>query len=154
MLKPVTAIQFHRPMGVGKTAPSLVTCVHDDGKREELVVKFAGGCEAGIGSLLREAIAALMAADLDLPARTIFSERRGGFCRNHSRGRRALPSGEKQCFCEHRLELWLKETSTRVFYDSEGAAHARLVTRVLCAGARLAAYRKRFPVWMATHSRV
>jgi len=67
MLKPVTAIQFHRPMGVGKTAPSLVTCADDDGKPEELIVKFAGGCEAGIGSLLREAIAALMAADLDLP---------------------------------------------------------------------------------------
>lgn len=67
MLKPVTAIQFHRPMGVGKTAPSLMTCALGDGKQEELVVKFAGGCEAGIGSLLREAVAALIAADLDLP---------------------------------------------------------------------------------------
>lgn len=67
MLTPVTAIQFHRPMGVGKTAPSLVTCAQDDGKQVELVVKFAGGCEAGIGSLLREAVAALIAADLDLP---------------------------------------------------------------------------------------
>lgn len=67
MLSPVTANQFHRPMGVGKTAPSLVTCARADGRSEELVVKFAGGCEAGIGSLLREAVAALMAADLDLP---------------------------------------------------------------------------------------
>ena len=67
MLTPVTAIQFHGPMGVGKTAPSLLTCAHEDGKQVELVVKFAGGCEAGIGSLLREAVAALMAADLDLP---------------------------------------------------------------------------------------
>lgn len=67
MLKSVTAIQFHRPMGTGKTAPSLVTCIHDDGKQEELIVKFAGGCEAGTGALIREAIAALMAADLDLP---------------------------------------------------------------------------------------
>ena len=30
MLTPVTAIQFHRPMGVGKTAPSLMTCAQDD----------------------------------------------------------------------------------------------------------------------------
>ena len=67
MLSSVTAIQFHRPMGVGKTAPSLVTCARADGRSEELVVKFAGGCEAGIGSLLREAVAALMATDLDLP---------------------------------------------------------------------------------------
>jgi hypothetical protein len=54
-------------MGVGKTAPSLVTCSRPDGSVVELVVKFAGGCEDGIGSLLREAVAALMAADLDLP---------------------------------------------------------------------------------------
>lgn len=54
-------------MGVGKTAPSLLTCVQADGKPVELVVKFAGGCEAGFGALVREAVAALMAADLDLP---------------------------------------------------------------------------------------
>jgi hypothetical protein len=67
MLARVTATYFHRPMGVGKTAPSLVTCLHADGSEVELVVKFAGGCEGGTGSLLREAVAALMAADLDLP---------------------------------------------------------------------------------------
>jgi hypothetical protein len=54
-------------MGVGKTAPSLVTCAQKGGDDVELIVKFAGGCEAGIGSLLREAVGALMAADLDLP---------------------------------------------------------------------------------------
>jgi hypothetical protein len=54
-------------MGVGKSAPSLVTCLQERGKEEELVVKFAGGCEAGNGSLIREAVAAMMAADLDLP---------------------------------------------------------------------------------------
>jgi len=54
-------------MGVGKTTPSLVTCAQDDEKQVELVVKFAGGCEGGLGSLLREAVAALIAADLDLP---------------------------------------------------------------------------------------
>jgi hypothetical protein len=54
-------------MGVGKTAPALVTCVQADGSDVELVVKFAGGCEGGTGALLREAVAALVAADLDLP---------------------------------------------------------------------------------------
>lgn len=67
MLSPVTATYFHRPMGVGKTAPSLVTYVQADGSHVELVVKFAAGCEGGTGSLLREALAALMAADFDLP---------------------------------------------------------------------------------------
>ena len=67
MLTPVTAIQFHGPMGVGKTAPSLGTCEQADGKQVELVIKLVGGCEAATGSLVREAIAALMAADLDLP---------------------------------------------------------------------------------------
>jgi hypothetical protein len=38
-----------------------------DGSDVELVVKFAGGCEGRTGALLREAVAALMAADLDLP---------------------------------------------------------------------------------------
>lgn len=67
MLKTVTAIQFHKPMGVGKTAPSLLTCVDDEGNQIELVVKFAAGCEGGTGSLVREVLGALMAADLDLP---------------------------------------------------------------------------------------
>jgi hypothetical protein len=67
MLTPLTATYFHRPMGVGRTAPALVTCVHADGSEVELVVKLAGGCEGGTGALLREAVAALMAADLDLP---------------------------------------------------------------------------------------
>jgi hypothetical protein len=67
MLTPVTAICFHKPMGGGKTAPSLVSCLQEDGSVMELVVKFSAGCEGGVGSLLREAFAALMAADLDLP---------------------------------------------------------------------------------------
>lgn len=67
MLEPVAAAQFHRPMGVGKTTPSLLTCTRQAGGQVELVVKFAAGCEAGTGALVREALTALMAADLDLP---------------------------------------------------------------------------------------
>ena len=68
MLTPVTATCFHRPMGVGKTAPSLVTCVQADASKVELVVKFAGGCEAGIGSLVGEAVTNYQSA---LPAEWI-----------------------------------------------------------------------------------
>ena len=65
MLAPVTAVQFHKPMGVGKTAPSLVTCGQEDQTDVEVVVKFAAGCEicnarsAGLPSaaILAEAIA-------------------------------------------------------------------------------------------------
>jgi hypothetical protein len=67
MLKAVTAIRFDRVMGVGKTTPSLVACEDESRELVELVVKFAAGCEAGHGSLVREAVAAMMAADLDLP---------------------------------------------------------------------------------------
>lgn len=67
MFAPVTATCFHRVMGVGKTAPSLVTCEDADQKSLELVVKFSAGCEGGIGALVREAITAMVAADLDLP---------------------------------------------------------------------------------------
>lgn len=68
MLNPVTAIRFHKPMGVGKTAPALIFCARDEGGEIELVVKFAAGCEAGVSALIRETVAALLAADLDLPA--------------------------------------------------------------------------------------
>ena len=68
MLNPVTAVCFHRPMGVGKTTPSLISCAQVDGGQVELVVKFAAGCEAGLGALVREAVAAMLAAVLDLPA--------------------------------------------------------------------------------------
>jgi hypothetical protein len=39
MLAPLTATYFHRPMGVGKTTPSLVTCVQPGGSEVELVEK-------------------------------------------------------------------------------------------------------------------
>lgn len=86
MLTPVTATTFHRPMGVGKTAPSLVTCVSADGSEVELVVKFAGGCEAGIGSLLREAVGRIDGGGFGFArARTFFGEGGSRFCGDDSR---------------------------------------------------------------------
>src|SRR5487761_2630511 len=98
MFKPVTATTFHRPMGVGKTAPSLVTCVSADGSEVELVVKFAGGCEAGIGSLLREAVAALMAADFvatipDSDERYRLAKRNAAASCGWNFGSKKLPAG-------------------------------------------------------------
>ena len=67
MLKTVVASRFAKPMGSGKTAPSLIGCVGNDGKEIELIVKFGAGCELKQQGLATEVIVALLAADLDLP---------------------------------------------------------------------------------------
>lgn len=67
MLSQATAVRFDRLMGNGKTRPSLMACTSVDGAEVEMIVKFAAGCEARELSLVREAIGALLAADLDLP---------------------------------------------------------------------------------------
>jgi len=63
----VTAQRFDRRMSLGKTWPCLLACDRDDGEEVELVGKFSAGCERREGGLVIEAIAALLAADLDLP---------------------------------------------------------------------------------------
>lgn len=67
MLKTAIASRFVKPMGSGRTLPCLLGCVGEDGKEVELVVKFAAGCELKHRALVTEVIAALLAADLDLP---------------------------------------------------------------------------------------
>lgn len=67
MLKTVVASRFAKPMGSGKTAPSLIGCAGDDGKEIELIVKFGAGCELKQRGLMTEVVVALLAADLDLP---------------------------------------------------------------------------------------
>lgn len=68
MLDLVTAVRFDRRMGSGKTKPVLLACVAPDGNEVEVVAKVSAGCERGVGGLVAEAIAAMLAADLDLPA--------------------------------------------------------------------------------------
>ena len=63
----LTAVRFDRQMSVGKTGPCLVGRITEDGKQAEVVVKFAAGCEMKHRSLIAEALASLLAADLDLP---------------------------------------------------------------------------------------
>ncbi len=70
MLTTVEAVEFTKPMGSGKTLPSLVLCEKADGTTVELVAKFSGGCDAREASLTREVIAACLAADLKLPIPT------------------------------------------------------------------------------------
>jgi len=80
MLRAVTAHQFLKRMGTGKTKPCLIRCEtiglpHDEVEEdsipartdEELIVKFSDGCEAKHQGLVAEALAAMLAADLDLP---------------------------------------------------------------------------------------
>lgn len=78
MLRIVTAHQFIKRMGTGKTRPCLIGCTEimadlEDESEEagpaevELVVKFSDGCEAKKQGLVAEALAAALAADLDLP---------------------------------------------------------------------------------------
>lgn len=78
MLRSVSAQQFIKRMGTGKTKPCLIGCAElfTDPKDEseeavpsevELVVKFSDGCEAKKQGLVAEALAAALAADLDLP---------------------------------------------------------------------------------------
>jgi hypothetical protein len=67
MLETVIANRFDRRMTNGKTKPCLMACDCDDGSEVDVVVKFSGGCERGVGGLVTEAIVAMFAADLELP---------------------------------------------------------------------------------------
>lgn len=67
MLDRVTAMRFDRQRSSGKTGPCDLECTRSDGTTVELVAKFSSGCERKTGSLVAEAITAMLAADLDLP---------------------------------------------------------------------------------------
>jgi len=67
MLDSVIAIRFDRRMSSGKTKPSLLACIKPDGEEVELIAKFSAGTERGSMALAVEGIAAMLAADLDLP---------------------------------------------------------------------------------------
>lgn len=67
MLDSVIAVRFDRRMGNGKTWPCQLSCQKADGEEVEVIAKFSAGCERQVGGLVAEAIAAMLAADLDLP---------------------------------------------------------------------------------------
>ena len=67
MLDRVTATRFDGQRSSGKTGPFNLECIRGNDTTIELVAKFSDGCERKTGSLVAEAITAMLAADLDLP---------------------------------------------------------------------------------------
>ena len=67
MLRSVIATRFIKRMGNGRTWPCLIECEDDVGNTFELVVKYSEKLFSREKNLACEAIAAMLAADLDLP---------------------------------------------------------------------------------------
>jgi hypothetical protein len=67
MLDRVEATRFDRVMNKGRTTPLLLAAEYSDGRPVELIGKFSHGGQIGASGLAREAISAMLAADLDLP---------------------------------------------------------------------------------------
>lgn len=67
MLDLVTATRFVKPMTSGRTGPLLLECERPDGTALEIVTKCSAGPMEGVKNLAIEAIAAMLAADLELP---------------------------------------------------------------------------------------
>lgn len=67
MLNRVTAVRFDGRVQSGRTVPCRLTCETADGTEVEVVAKLSEGCDRKVTALAMEAIAALLAADLDLP---------------------------------------------------------------------------------------
>lgn len=67
MLELVQATRFDRTMTKGRTLPLLMTAERSDGGQVELIGKFSYGGDIGAIGLVREAIGAMLAADLGLP---------------------------------------------------------------------------------------
>jgi hypothetical protein len=70
MLPKVTASRFDRRLGSGRTKPCLIVADTEDREEVELVVKFAAACD--LRGLVCEAMASLLAGDLDLPVPDAF----------------------------------------------------------------------------------
>lgn len=67
MFRKVYATRFEKQAGNGRNKACFVTCMDMAGARTEAVVKFSALSESGVGTLVREALAAFFAADLGLP---------------------------------------------------------------------------------------
>lgn len=66
MLESLEAIEFIQELGSGRTLPVLVRAERADGEQFDVVVKLSAS-ECGLGGLVREAFAGMLAADLGLP---------------------------------------------------------------------------------------
>jgi hypothetical protein len=70
MLELLTATRFEKVMGSGRTQPCLLVCENEAGEEVEVVAKLRGHPQIMPGGLLAEAVASLLALDLDLPVQT------------------------------------------------------------------------------------
>ena len=70
MLELLTATRFEKVMVSGRTQPCLLVCENEAGEEVEVVAKFRGHPQIMPGGLLAEAVASLLALDLDLPVQT------------------------------------------------------------------------------------
>jgi hypothetical protein len=66
MLQLITAVRFARRMSSGRTSPALMGCELVSGEEIEVIVKLSG-TDCGLSGIVREAIMAMLAADLALP---------------------------------------------------------------------------------------
>jgi hypothetical protein len=67
LLQRLTAIEFSKEVGSGKSRPALIVAQSEAGEFIELVAKFAASCERKENALAIEVIAACLAGDLGLP---------------------------------------------------------------------------------------
>ena len=67
MLRRATAYEIVRHATSGRTKPVLMRCEADGDRALEVFCKLSAGCEEGVLNLAREAVAACLAADLQLP---------------------------------------------------------------------------------------
>ena len=67
MLSHVIAVRFDGRVQSGRTVPCRLTCETTEGTEVEVVAKLSDGCDRKVTALVMEAIAAMLAADLDLP---------------------------------------------------------------------------------------
>lgn len=67
MIERLTAIQFDRKAGNGRTEPGFVVAEKADGRVIELITKLSAKCDRGATSLAIEMLCACLAGDLGLP---------------------------------------------------------------------------------------
>ena len=67
LLERIAADEVMRRARIGRTKPVLMLCGEDSDAPVEVFCKLSAGCDQGVTNLTREAIAACLAADLDLP---------------------------------------------------------------------------------------
>jgi len=71
MLDVISAARLHRRMSSGRTGPFLLECESSEQQLVEVVAKFTGP-QLAVEGLIREALCAMLAADLSLPVPECF----------------------------------------------------------------------------------